>query len=449
MRNCLTYFGDYMVNIIGWHVQFIQDRISRSCHYHVNKTKSFEYSNLWEVFINASYRPLDRFKTWHHLFRCWTAAGQPPSCYSLPRPLDCIWPWKRSGWKVRDSLHVFHLFLWSDPFHSYQQTSSKLPSISWKPLGPVLAYYSGKRWVPLFSNITSNVTKQIALELIFSRYIVMEVHYHYYHCCRYHHRHRIRRYNHRHRIRRYNHRHRIRRYHHRHRIRRYHHRHPIRRYNHRHRIRRYHHRHRIRRYHHRHPIRRYNHRHRIRRYNHRHRIRRYHHCHRIRRYRVSKHSSSSHRTALFHVSPCSSYTVVLNGREAIEEALLKRAHDFADRSIMYVEKKYSNRNAKGELIWRDRNVEKIYKLSLTTDHVVAICGSCGSGEEVGSWEIVLTGVARSPVFYGISCISPCPLTIIYPMPFCMRNAIFFESPVFSQNLAISPSFDQYLCKILF
>ena len=48
-----------------------------------------------------------------------------------------------------------------------------------------------------------------------------------------------------------------------------------------------------------------------------------------------------------------SYTVVLNGREAIEEALLKRNHDFADRSIMYAEKNYHNTNEKGERVTCD------------------------------------------------------------------------------------------------
>ena len=49
-----------------------------------------------------------------------------------------------------------------------------------------------------------------------------------------------------------------------------------------------------------------------------------------------------------------------------------------------------------------------------------------------SWShcMVTTTVARSLLFYGISRISACLLTIIYRMPFCMKITILFESPVF-------------------
>ena len=46
-------------------------------------------------------------------------------------------------------------------------------------------------------------------------------------------------------------------------------------------------------------------------------------------------------------------------------------------------------------------------------------------------------VARSPVFYGISCISVYHFTIC-PMPFCMKITIFFEYPVFSTSESGNP-----------
>lgn len=43
------------------------------------------------------------------------------------------------------------------------------------------------------------------------------------------------------------------------------------------------------------------------------------------------------------------FCLVLNGREAIREALLKHAVPFADRFDAFIEKAYVNKNAKGRL----------------------------------------------------------------------------------------------------